>query len=401
VGLAALAAAPETHSRRVELADVFRSLGESVPVRNREQGRAVRAITSCRTAALGGHVRECDACGHRQISYNSCRNRHCPKCQGLEEVRWREAQERRLLPIDYHHVVFTVPDALHGLFLDQPRLAYRLLFSAVSETLAEVALRPSNLGARIGFTTVLHTWTQTLTYHPHVHCIVTGGGLSPDGTRWVRAKPRFLFAIAILSRVFRGKLLDKLERAIEAKKFRLARAQARAAMRRAARLSWVVYSKPPFAGPKSVLRYLARYTHRIAISNHRLVSLHDGQVSFLWRDRADGDQVKRMTLGALEFTRRFLLHVLPGGFVRIRHYGLLANASFTRTLARCRELLGVAPFEPVENAGNTETWQETLERVTGKDHSLCPACGLGQLLITEEFTASRPAARAPPGSARR
>lgn len=384
---------------QLELADVLRAHAEQLPALSRDQARAARAITICRTGTLGGHVRQCDACGHREVSYNSCRNRHCPKCQGLEEIRWREAQEQLLLPIAYHHVVFTTPDALHRLFLDRPRLGYGLLFSAVAETLNEVALRPRNLGARIGFTAVLHTWTQTLAFHPHIHCVVTGGGLHPDGTRWVHARPRFLFAVRILSRLFRAKLLHRLELALEKGKFRIAPSDARALLRRGANKEWVVYSKPPFAGPRSVLSYLARYTHRIAISNSRLLSLRDGRVTFRWRDRANGDRVRTMTLDAKEFLRRYLLHVVPGGFMRVRHYGLLANASRKESLARCRALLDVKPVA-IEPDRSEETWQALLERITGRDPSRCPRCKAGELLLCETLPVTHGASRAPPEDSR-
>jgi hypothetical protein len=390
---------PASHEARgprpkLELGELFRQYWDRLRIRSGQQARVVRALSSCRTAALGGHERECDKCGHRERSYNSCRNRHCPKCQGLDEVRWRQAQEALLLPIAYHHVVFTIPESLHRLFLDRPRVGYSLLFAAVSETLREVALRPSNLGARIGFTAVLHTWTQTLTFHPHVHCIVTGGGLHPKGQRWVSARPRFLFAVRILSRLFRGKLLGGLERALEKGAFRLPEREARNDLRVAARKEWNVYSKPPFGGPQSVLRYLARYTHRIAISNHRLVAHKDGKVTFRWRDRADGDRPKNMTLQAEEFLRRFLLHVLPNGFMRVRHYGLLANASRKESLKTSRALLGAQP-KP-EEPPPSETWQELFEKVTSRDPNWCPNCGRGQLVVCETLRPQTSQGRAPP-----
>jgi hypothetical protein len=393
---------PASHEARgprpkLELGELFRQHGDRLWIRSGQQARVVRALSSCRTAALGGHVRKCDQCGHRERSYNSCRNRHCPKCQGLDEVRWLRAQEALLLPIAYHHVVFTIPESLHRLFLDRPRLGYSLLFAAVSETLREVALRPSNLGARIGFTAVLHTWTQTLTFHPHLHCVVTGGGLHPDGQRWVSAKPRFLFAVCILSRLFRGKLLGRLERALEQGEFRLPEREGRDDLRAAARKEWNVYSKPPFAGPQSVLRYLARYTHRIAISNHRLVAHRNGKVTFRWRDRADADRPKNMTLQAEEFLRRFLLHVLPAGFMRVRHYGLLANASRKESLETCRALLGAQPVPKEPTA--PETWQALFEKVTGRDPMRCPKCGLGQLVICDPLEPQIGRGRAPPGEA--
>ncbi len=382
------------HRAKLELGDLLRQYEEQLPALNHQQRRTARALARCRTAALGGHVRQCQACGHREVSYNSCRNRHCPKCQGLDEVRWREAQEALLLPIGYHHVVFTIPEELHPLFLDRPRIGYSLLFAVVAETLREVALRPKNLGARIGFSAILHTWTQTLAYHPHVHCVVTGGGLDSDRRRWIAAKPRFLFAVTILSRLLRGKLLGRLEQAVEAGEFRVAKESARALLRRAARKSWNVYSKPPFSGPTSVLRYLARYTHRIAISNHRIVAHREGKVTFRWRDRREDDRPKLMTLDAGEFLRRFLLHVVPAGFVRVRHYGLLANASRKEDLAICRALLGMQSLPAAPAA--REAWEDLLERVTGRDPRLCPRCKRGHLVVREALAPASDLTRAPP-----
>lgn len=386
-----------TPRRTLEVADIFRQYATRLGQLSRHCARTVRAIVSCRTARLGGHVRRCDQCGYRETSYNSCRNRHCPKCQGLDEVRWVEAQRASLLPIGYHHVVFTVPEALQVLFRAAPRATYNRLFQAVSQTLLEVGERPRNLGARIGFTAVLHTWTQTLLFHPHLHCVVTGGGLSRDGTRWVPARARFLFSVRILAAVFRGKLLHGLESDIAAGRIPVARDQANAILRRAARKDWVVYSKPPFAGPESVLRYLGRYTHRIAISNHRLVELRGDQVTFHWRDRADGNQRKTMTLEASEFLRRFLLHVLPPGLQRIRHYGLLANGQRKQTLARCRELLKAPRGEPEpDSSAAPEPWRDLLTRVTGTDPLRCPRCRVGLLHDVERLEPLDHAARAPP-----
>jgi hypothetical protein len=305
-------------------------------------------------------------------------------------VRWLERQQQSLLPIEYHHVVFTIPDGLHPLLRGNPRVGYALLFRAVAETLHDVALRPKNLGARIGFTAILHTWTQVLLFHPHLHCIVTGGGLSSQGDRWIETKPGFLFPVRILSRVFRGKFLQKLEQALDQGTLRSNPSEGHALLRRAARKNWVVYSKPPFAGPKQVLRYLARYTHRIAISNDRLESIEHGKVTFRWRDRAHGNQTKRMTLESGEFLRRFLLHLLPPGFVRIRHYGLLANASCKKSISICRQLL---PGESASSSppGTTqETWQELLLRVTGVDATLCPQCHNGHLRILRRLSPSMP-----------
>ena len=372
--------------RPSELADVFRTHGHRLSVLSVQQRRVVAAITNCRTAALGGHVWECDrGCGYQEIAYNSCRDRHCPKCQGLERVRWQEARAEDLLPVPYFHLVFTIPSSLHEIFIAHRRVAYGLLFGAVAETLKEVAANPKNLGAEIGMTTVLHTWTQTLLYHPHIHCIVPGGGLDPTGSRWIPAKENFFLAVRILSTVFRAKLLTGLESAVASGCINpclASGADVLTLLRRAARRKWVVYSKSPFAGPDQVLAYLGRYTHRIAIGNERIVSMDGEEVAFRYRDRADGDRRKLMTLHAEAFLRRFLLHVFPKGFVRIRHYGLLANSVRRNRIALCRRLLGVrdeaaAPVPP-------QRWEELLLRLTGEDVTCCPQCG-GRLRMTRRI----------------
>lgn len=373
--------APKGHP---ELADVFRVHGHRLGGLSAQQHRVVAAITSCRTAALGGHVRECDrGCGYQEISYNSCRDRHCPKCQGLARVRWQEARAADLLPVPYFHLVFTVPDSLHEVFLAHPRVTYGLLFEAVEKTVQEVAANPRNLGAQIGMTVVLHTWTQTLLYHPHLHCIVPGGGLDTDGRRWISTRQDFFLAVRILSTVFRAKLLAALERAVASGTITAcvgSGVEVSRLLRHAARRNWVVYCKRPFAGPQQVLAYLGRYTHRIAISNERIVGMSGDEVTFLYKDRADGDKRKLMTLPAVTFLRRFLLHVLPPGFVRIRHYGLLANSVRHERIALCREFLGVAaePAPPVPREG----WEQLLLRVTGEDVTRCPQCGAGHLRTT-------------------
>jgi hypothetical protein len=283
---------------------------------------------------------------------------------------------------------------LHPLFRSAPKTAYGLLFAAVAETLREVALRPKNLGAKIGFSCVLHTWTQTLLAHPHIHCIVTGGGLDPDGTRWVSAKRGFLFSVRILSRVFRGKLLHKFEQALDKGMLRSSEEDPHARLRKAASKDWVVYSKPPFAGPHQVLRYLGRYTHRIAISNERLVAMDNAKVTFQWRDRAHGNRSKFMTLEAGEFLRRFLLHVVPKGLMRIRHYGLLANAAKQQLIPRCRQLMAVPTADPPK--AKAETWQELLQRLTGYDVHRCPQCGKRSLVVSQLLPPRiPPRARAP------
>ena len=383
------------HRRRdrpkLELADVFRRCIDPVSRLDGRQARVVRAILNCRTAVLGGHIQQCDRCDHREIAYNSCRDRHCPKCQGSQQFRWLEAQQQHLLPIEYHHVVFTVPDTLHALFRANPRRGYGLLFAAVAETLHDVSRNPKNLGATIGFSCVLHTWTQTLLFHPHIHCIVTGGGLNPDGDQWIAAKHGFLFPVRILSRLFRAKLLRRLESGLNDKTLCSNEVDPHAQLRAAARKDWVVYSKPPFAGPRQVLRYLGRYTHRVAISNHRLVALDHDRVTFRWNDRARGKPKRLMTLDVQEFRRRFLLHILPSGLMRIRHYGLLANATRRDHLARCRQLLDDTheqPDQPVPTAS-----RQRPDPLFDHDSYRCPRCRTGRLVLIGLLSAAR--ARAP------
>ena len=377
---------------RVELADIVREHAGPLTGLGSTQRHVLQAITDCRTAVLGGHRRACAQCGHQEIAYNSCRDRHCPKCQGLEEARWIEAQQQDLLPVQYFHVVFTVPTELHDLFLAAPKLTYTLLFAAVAETLQQVALR--RLGAKIALTSILHTWTQLLLFHPHIHCIVPGGGLDPDHTHWIAARADFFLPVRVLAKVFRGKLLAKLEAAIDrAKTPGRCDGAPHALLKHAAAKRWVVYCKPPFAGPDQVLAYLARYTHRIALSNDRLVSLHEGQVTFRWTDRAHSNAPRVATLEAEAFLRRFLLHVLPARFVRIRHYGWLANSARKRLLPTVRTVLGLAaPVAGTSPPVTPEPWEATLLRLTGKDVTRCPCCGAREFLIVEALPA-----RAEPG----
>ncbi len=373
-----------------ELADVFRQCDDTLLRLDGRQARVVRAILRCRTAALGGHVQQCDRCDHRVIAYNSCRDRHCPKCQGHRQRRWLEAQQQHLLAIEYHHVVFTVPDTLHALFRANPRLTYGLLFAAVAETLQEAARNPGNLGARIGFSCVLHTWTQTLLYHPHIHCIVTGGGLDRQRRRWVAARPGFLFPVRILGRLFRGKLLRRLQQSIDANNLRIAEHDPLARLRAAASKDWVVYSKPPFAGPRQVLRYLGRYTHRVAISNHRIVALDDKRVTFRWNDRARPDTDRLMTLEVAEFLRRFLLHLLPTGLMRIRHYGLLANPTRQRDLALCRRYIAAGT---VDDHGQRAHASTPPGDPSAQHLIRCPRCRRGHLVVVGHLAPLR--ARSP------
>jgi hypothetical protein len=398
-------------SGRVEVADVFRAHGAEyrhhhADCLSMEQRRAMRAIELCRTAELGGHVDECDHCGALRISYNSCRNRHCPKCQSLDKERWLERQCRDLLPVPYFHVVFTLPEVLGALVLRNQAVLYDRLFRAASEALLELTADEHHLGAQIGATALLHTWSQTLQYHPHLHVIVPGGGLSRDGRRWIAASPSFLVPVKALSRLFRGKMLAAVRAAYDAGELlfpgRIARLGHPSAFRRLVdslyQREWVVYCKPPFGGPEQTLQYLARYTHRVAISNERLVGYEDGHVTFRYRDSAGSNQIKEMTVADEEFIRRFLLHVLPSRFVRVRHYGLLSNRNRRTKLAHCQQLLGVTPTAS-EAGPIRQPWQDLVRQLTGTDPRQCPRCGEGRMRTTRTLTPS--AERAPPGIWRR
>jgi hypothetical protein len=387
----------------LEVADILREHGEAFRTRYRgvlsaAQHRALHDLACCRTAALGGHVEHCLDCGHERIAYNSCRNRHCPKCQALARARWLEQQAQHLLPVEYHHVVFTLPAQLGEIALANPVVVYNLLLHSAAATLREVAANPKRLGAAVGVLMVLHTWGQTLHHHPHVHCVVTGGGLSCDGVGridaspcWRACRPGFFLPVRVLSRVFRGKFLAGLRAAIDAGKLALPAtlAQADSRGRWYAALfakDWVVYAKPPFGGPERVLKYLARYTHRVAISNSRLLELRDGRVTFRYKDYADHLRHKTMTLAADEFLRRFVQHVLPTGFVKVRHYGLLANAQREARLAVCRRLLLVANV--AATLPNTDT-----APIEPAQPRCCPRCG-GTRLVYRELGADAPAALA-------
>lgn len=352
----------------------------------------MRAIEICRTAELGGHVDECDHCGALRISYNSCRNRHCPKCQCLDKERWLEARKEDLLPTQYFHVVFTVPEKLNPLALSNQRVFYDLLFRAVSETLKELAGNPKHLGAQIGVIAILHTWSQSLMDHPHVHCIVTGGGLSRDGTRWRSCKRKFFIPVKVLSRLFRGKLLAYLKEAYEVGKLGFSGQIAHLKQHSAFKAllddlyeqEWVVYCKPPFRNAETVMEYLGRYTHRVAISNDRVINLQQDQVTFMYRGSNEHDTIKPMTLHVSEFIRRFLLHILPEGFMKIRYYGILSNRNRRRKLAQCKALLGVHCKQDLREK---EPWQDLLHRITGTDPRICPYCGKGEMILKEVFSA--------------
>ncbi|WP_332698869.1 IS91 family transposase [Devosia sp.] len=387
----------------LEVADIFRAHG---PAWRKAQSahlslgqlKVMSAIEQCRSAALGGHVLRCQGCGQVEITYNSCRNRHCPKCQASAARRWLEARQADLLPLDYYHVVFTLPAPISAIAYYNKAVIYGLLFEVAAETLCTIAADPKHLGASIGATLVLHTWGSALTHHPHVHGIVPGGGLSPDGQRWVSCKPGFFLSVRVLSRLFRRRFLEELDQVHRAGRLQffgeyaaLADAQAFADWLAPLRgCEWVVYAKRPFAGPEAVLAYLSRYTHRVAISNRRLVAMDEHGVSFRWKDyRAKGStRHKTMTLGADEFMRRFLLHVLPGGFHRIRHYGLLANGSRKANLARARELLH-------QQAGaDTQAQGAATELDPVTPSFVCRHCG-SAMIILETFARGQPI-RAPP-----
>jgi hypothetical protein len=384
----------------LEVADIFRDHGAAWRDANRghvslDQLKVMSAIENCRTAALGGHVACCEDCAHTTIVYNSCRNRHCPKCQGAAAREWMAAREAELLPVPYFHIVFTLPSAIGDIAYQNKAVIYDLLFKASAETMLTIAADPKHLGARIGITSVLHTWGSAMTHHPHVHMIVPGGGLSPDGSRWISCKPNFLLPVRVLSKLFRRLMLEKLAAAHEAGQLQffgshahLADAEAFAAFLAPLRTKrWFVYAKRPFAGPKAVLAYLSRYTHRVAIANRRLIAFDERSVTFKVKDyRVEGPgRYTTMTLDTGEFIRRFLIHVLPCGFHRIRHYGLLASCNRAETITQARELLGVAA--PVADASTIA--QQTVEADPATPQALaqpCPCCG-GRMFVIETFEA--------------
>jgi hypothetical protein len=350
----------------------------------------MRAIEFCRTAILGGHVDKCDRCGHRKISYNSCANRHCNKCQSLARAKWLEKHRAQVLPTQYFHVVFTVPGQIASIALQNKKIVYGILFRATAETLRRIAADRKHLGAVIGFLAVLHTCGQNLQHHSHIHCVVPGGGLSTDGRRWIPCRHGFFLPVRVLSRLFRGLFLHYLEEAYAAGKLQFHGSlqhwidpqSFKTQVKTCRKMEWVVYSKPPFGGPDQVLDYLARYTHRVAISNDRLVSPDDGKVTFRWKDYKKANKQKLMTLDAQEFIRRFLLHVLPTGFVGIRHFGFLANPTRQHKLALCRQLLGVPkPDEPQSSA--PDDWKATYETLTGESLTICPVCRQGHTVTVE------------------
>ena len=388
---------------RLEVADILRRYGAAYRAEHESslstaQRRVMRAITACRTAALGGHVEACDSCEHQRIAYNSCRNRHCPKCQSLARAQWIEHRQAELLDVEYFHVVFTLPEEIAAIAYQNKSVVYNLLFAATAETLRTIAADPKRLGAEIGFFAVLHTWGQNLIHHPHLHCVVPGGGLSADGRRWIACRPGFFLPVRVLSRFFRRRFLELLEQAFDGGELlffsALDQLRERNAFRRyldpLREKEWVVYAKAPFAGPAQVLGYVGRYTHRVAISNNRLLDIDDGNVTFRWKDYRDDNAQKTMTLQAGEFIRRFLLHALPQGLQRIRYYGLMGNRHREEKLEQCRKLLDMDAKAPVDpDATAPSDYRDRYESLTGKSLHACPFCSQGRMLIVKQI--SRPA----------
>jgi hypothetical protein len=382
----------------LEVADVFRRYGEVYRHKHGasmsgEQRRVMTAIEVCRTAVLGGHLERCDQCEYERNCFNSCRDRHCPKCQSLARARWIEHRQAELLDCPYFHVVFTMPEEIAAIAYQNKEVIYDVLFHTTAETLKIIAADPKRLGAQIGFFAVLHSWGQNLMFHPHLHCVVPGGGLSLDGQRWVRCRTRFFLPVRVLSRLFRRLFLESIEKAFSAGKLQFFGALEplrdplifAEQLVRARTCEWVVYSKPPFAGPQQVLDYVGRYTHRVAISNNRLIDIDNGRVKFHWKDYRDNSQIKVMDLEADEFIRRFLLHVLPEGFQRIRYYGFLANRDRRKKLVVCRQLLGM---QTSSQTTSIKDYRERYQELTGRSLTLCPRCQKGQMVIVESLPPS-------------
>jgi Putative transposase/Transposase zinc-binding domain len=379
-----------------EVADIFRRYGQAYRQQHgasmsAAQRRVMTALEVCRTAALGGHLERCDQCGYQRQAFNSCRDRHCPKCQCLARAQWIERRQSELLEVPYFHVVFTVPQQIAAIAYQNKDIVYGILFQATAETLKTIAADPEHLGAEIGFFAVLHTWGQNLQFHPHLHCVVPGGGLSPDGQRWISCRPNFFLSVRVLSGLFRRLFLEALQQALDSGHLQFFNALESLRERqpfvqlleRMRACQWVVYAKRPFAGPPQVLDYVGRYTHRVAISNHRLLDIENDQVRFQWKDYRHGGQVKTMTLAADEFIRRFLLHVLPDAFQRIRYYGLLGNRYRKQKLDQCRLLLAM-PARVVERASPAEKdYRDHYEELTGDSLHQCPQCKLGRMLVVE------------------
>jgi hypothetical protein len=395
-------------STGIEIGDIFREYGPAYRQAHKlplYQLKAMSAIERCRTSALGGHVDECDVCGYQRISYNSCRDRHCPKCQGLAREKWLIARKADLLPVTYFHVVFTIPDVLNPIALVNQRVIYNILFKAGSETLLVLGKDPKHLGAEIGFIAFLHSWGQNVIDHPHLHCIVPGGGLSEDGIEWMLPKKMtkerdFFIHVNVISDLFKKKFLYYLKQAYKAGDLKFEGKIKPLGTKRAFHqlidklysMKWVTYCKEPFGGPEQVLEYLGRYTHRVAISNSRIVKLEDGKVTFRWRDYRDGNKTKLMALDVFEFIRRFLLHILPNGFMKIRYYGILASRNHQTKLQRCKEILDVDTNQE-QLTTRSQSWEELLFELTGIDPRICPECKKGHM--TRKEIISRPI-HAPP-----
>ena len=392
----------KTGKPRLEVADVFRLHGEAYRLSRRLPSshlKIMRAVEACRTAKLGGHLDRCDSCGFTRQAYNSCRNRHCPKCQALTKARWLDARKAELLPVPYFHNVFTLPHELNALALCNKKAVFEILFQAVSQTL--LTFSEKEFGGSLGVTAILHTWDQTLRDHIHLHCAIPAGALSSDGQRWVHARKDFLFPVKALAVVFRGKFMAALKEAYARQELIFPGRTADLAdpetfkrlIRELYQKNWIVYSKAAFNGPQAVLDYIGRYTHRIAISNNRILAVKDGAVTFSYRDRRDENRRKAMTLAADEFIRRFLLHALPTSFMKIRHFGFLANRRKKEALARCRELL-VCPVETPASETETKTTRELLQELTGFDLARCPECHTGKMQVVGEIPMApwRPAA---------
>lgn len=365
-----------------EVAQIIREYGSTYRSKyftTQHELKVMNAIENCRTSRLGGRVETCNECGQIRISYNSCRDRHCPKCQRIAKEKWLEKRFDDLLPTQYYHVVFTLPSELNGLALKNKQLIYNLMFRASAETLSELSKDPKYIGAQIGFISVLHTWGQNLMDHPHIHCIVTGGGLSKDGERWINGKKDFFIPVRVLSRKFRGKFLYYLKQLFYQKELTIEGGKSRTFftdMDQLYKKDWIVYCKKPFGSAERVMSYLGRYTHRIAITNQRIKSITDGKVTFAYKDYRDNNRQKEMTLEATEFIRRFLLHVLPFRFIKIRHYGILSNRNRQTKLTFVKTLLNVISTKRQENLN----WQEYLKKKLGIDYSVCPFCGSGTMI---------------------
>lgn len=384
-------------SNKIEVGDIFRQFGALYQKEYKlpsHYKKTMSAIESCRTKELGGHIEVCEECGHERISYNSCRNRFCPKCNFLKREQWVLDREKHLLPITYYHIVFTIPDDLNRLCLVNQKVMYDILFKSASETISDLAKDEQHIGGKVGFLCVLHTWGQNLVDHPHLHCIVTGGGLSNDGRKWVipkktTPKKDFFIHVHVISALFKKKFLAYLKGAYQSGELKFigeiealkSRTQFQALIDNLYNKKWVTYCKKPFGGPEKVIRYLGRYSHRVAISNNRIVKLEDGKVTFKWRDYRDVSKNKQMTVSAFEFIRRFLLHILPKGYFKIRYYGLLSSRNLATNLERCKQLLEVAA--KIAEQAEKLKWDELMFELFGIDVWLCPNCQKGRLVLKQ------------------